>query len=338
MRRWRLYAPLAVCVVCFAIAGWQITSKYRDGYRLVQIDAEESWRVTLRMDVTAHDKDIAIRAMVPERSTPRQELLSVDFVEPGFERTREGDYWLWQRQDLTGDARILVTMRVRTEARSVDLPGVLEWEDLPSAGLEEYLAPESGIQSEHGDIRAQAELLADSTDDVIEFVHALFAYVDEKIVYRTVGGPTDAVTAYLLGEASCNGKNRLFVALARARGVPARFAKGLILEQGAVKTTSHSWSELFLDGQWVPFCPTGHYFARLPEQYFEFPKKDSRLFRYTKGVRFSHEFGMTKGVRTVDEALRTNLDRTDHPLRFCRCRMPSIHWTCFSSCLRFPSG
>ena len=50
---------------------------------------------------------------------------------------------------------------------------------------------------------------------------------------RPFKGTTDALTALRLGEASCNGKSRLFVALARAAGIPARLVGGLVLETGA---------------------------------------------------------------------------------------------------------
>ena len=62
------------------------------------------------------------------------------------------------------------------------------------------------------------------------------------------------------------GKNRLFIALLRARGIPARLCKGLILENTS-KRTSHAWTEIFVVDKWIPFCPTNGYFAEIPENY-----------------------------------------------------------------------
>jgi transglutaminase-like putative cysteine protease len=55
------------------------------------------------------------------------------------------------------------------------------------------------------------------------------------------------VTAAKLGEASCNGKSRLFIALARRAGIPSRLVGGVILSTG-VKRTSHQWVEAYVSG------------------------------------------------------------------------------------------
>nr|WP_238710889.1 7TM domain-containing protein [Oceanipulchritudo coccoides] len=140
----------------------------------------------------------------------------------------------------------------------------------------------------------------------------LFDFVYREVDYKQVRGPTDALTAFRLKEASCNGKNRLLIALCRARGIPARFAKGLILENSNKRTT-HAWSEVYLGGQWIPFCPTNGYFSRIPVHYLELAKDDRALFRHSRSIGFDWEFVVTPQVQALEEAVQAN---ANNPLNF----------------------
>ncbi|MEL7219627.1 MAG: transglutaminase family protein, partial [Pseudomonadota bacterium] len=97
------------------------------------------------------------------------------------------------------------------------------------------------------------------------------------------------MTALRLGRASCNGKGRLFVALARTNGIPARLVGGVILNEGS-KKTSHQWLEVLIEGRWVPFDPTNGHFATLPENYLRLYTGDHALFRHTRNINFDYLF------------------------------------------------
>jgi transglutaminase-like putative cysteine protease len=77
--------------------------------------------------------------------------------------------------------------------------------------------------------------------------------VHDSITNRvTVGVPSAAhVLAARAGD--CDEHARLFVALARAVGLPARIASGLAYVNG--KFYYHAWAEVRL-GDWVPVDPT----------------------------------------------------------------------------------
>ena len=62
-----------------------------------------------------------------------------------------------------------------------------------------------------------------------------------------------AATVLREGQADVDGHTLLFVALARAAGLPARPVGGILLAGG--KFYLHSWAEVYLDG-WVPADPT----------------------------------------------------------------------------------
>lgn len=112
---------------------------------------------------------------------------------------------------------------------------------------------------------------------------------------RPFKGTTDALTALRLGEASCNGKSRLFVALARAAGIPARLVGGLIMQTGERRTT-HQWAEAYVAGHWVPFDTTNHHFAALPAHYLTLYYGDETLFSHTKDSNFRYRFQVEKSL------------------------------------------
>ncbi len=110
---------------------------------------------------------------------------------------------------------------------------------------------------------------------------------------RPFKGLTDALTAARLGEGSCNGKSRLFVALARRAGIPARLVGGLILDSGR-KNTSHQWVEAYVGGYWIPFDPLNGHFASLPSNYLELYRGDKFLFSHTPNINFDYSFTIQK--------------------------------------------
>jgi len=50
---------------------------------------------------------------------------------------------------------------------------------------------------------------------VLDVLTRIHRHLQDNIANRNFSGYTDALTALKLGEASCNGKSRLFVAMAR---------------------------------------------------------------------------------------------------------------------------
>lgn len=63
---------------------------------------------------------------------------------------------------------------------------------------------------------------------------------------------TTAAQAFAGAQGVCQDFAHLFIALARAAGIPARYANGLPLGEGA----SHAWCEVYADGMWQGIDPT----------------------------------------------------------------------------------
>ncbi len=119
-----------------------------------------------------------------------------------------------------------------------------------------YLAdrPPYGVRSPF--IRKTAERLAPETLSDREAVQAVCDFLNEHVEYEMVNGWDTAETVIRRGTGSCSEFAYSFIALCRARGVPARYIGGLTWPEGvplSFDDAHHRWSEVFLEGLgWVP--------------------------------------------------------------------------------------
>jgi transglutaminase-like putative cysteine protease len=105
--------------------------------------------------------------------------------------------------------------------------------------------------------------------DTLDRLHALAAAVRDRVAYEP--GMTDvhtgAAEALADGKGVCQDHAHIFIAAARALGVPARYVTGyLMLEDLTRADAHHAWAEAWADGLgWVGFdvtnriCPTERY-------------------------------------------------------------------------------
>jgi len=154
------------------------------------------------------------------------------------------------RQTLRGD-----TLIVRREA----------WEDLtpgyrlpyPRMDLSDALEPEPLIQSDDSRIvRRARELTAYRTqwsqqpkDVARQLTTSVYHMLDKSITFSV----PNAVQVLETLQGDCNEHTVLYVAMARALGLPARTAVGLVYVDGAF--FYHAWPEVWLD-EWVAVDPT----------------------------------------------------------------------------------
>lgn len=118
-----------------------------------------------------------------------------------------------------------------------------------------WTAPEEHVESDDPGISEAAATVADG--EVPRVVRGLLALVGRHMRYggfqsRELG----ARGAFDERRGDCTDYADLFVALCRARGIPARVAKGIVTEFGE-DTSKHSWSEAWLGPAlgWVAFDP-----------------------------------------------------------------------------------
>ncbi len=189
----------------------------------------------------------------------------------------------------TGPRTVRTSYRVRTAAVRYELPEEIPLGE-PSRGETEDLEPTKVIQSTSPEITALAAKLLPPSGALRDYLRAVFDKVS-SLGMKPFKGTTDALTALRLGEASCNGRSRLMVALLRARGIAARLVGGVVLDAGD-KKTSHQWLEARVGGHWVPFDPTNGQFAALPQHYLALYRGDEVLFRHSRDIGFKYLFSI----------------------------------------------
>ncbi|MEM9049714.1 MAG: transglutaminase family protein [Pseudomonadota bacterium] len=101
-------------------------------------------------------------------------------------------------------------------------------------------------------------------EERLPWLHALCDAVSEAVLYRpsATTPATGAAAALELGAGVCQDQAHLFVASARACGVPARYVVGYLaaedrVEGAEAEIETHAWAEAFVpDIGWIGFDPT----------------------------------------------------------------------------------
>jgi hypothetical protein len=115
------------------------------------------------------------------------------------------------------------------------------------------LRPEPFLESDHREIAALAEKIADGNRDPRVVAERINQWVYDSLKKEVTVGIPSALHVLHTRVGDCNEHTQLFVALARAAGIPARIAAGLAYVDG--KFYYHAWPEVMLRG-WVAVDPT----------------------------------------------------------------------------------
>jgi hypothetical protein len=159
---------------------------------------------------------------------------------------------------------VMSTRRQKLEAStahagklSIRVPVIIA-EDCPNLPIQnteaEFLTPSAYIQANHPDIQAKAE---DILEDVVNSWHAaeklcrwVYTSINDK---KMSGGFASSLTVLQSLSGDCTEHTVLFIALARAAGIPARICSGIVFARDAFYY--HFWPEVYV-GRWVQMDPT----------------------------------------------------------------------------------
>ena len=118
----------------------------------------------------------------------------------------------------------------------------------------EFLTASAYIQANHPDIQSKtAEILEDETNSwraAEKLCRWVYTAIDDK---RMSGGFASSLTVLHSLSGDCTEHTVLFIALARAAGIPARICSGIVFAKDAFYY--HFWPEVYV-GQWVQMDPT----------------------------------------------------------------------------------
>ena len=125
--------------------------------------------------------------------------------------------------------------------------------------VERYLRPEALIESDAPEIVAEAQAAVRNAADPRAQAERLTRHVNAILEKKPTVSLPSAREVLRTRVGDCNEHTTLYVAMARALGIPARISVGLVSVRGAFYY--HAWPEVYLAdgrsrGMWLPVDPT----------------------------------------------------------------------------------
>jgi hypothetical protein len=221
-------------------------------------------------------------------SEPNQHVLSIDVV-PAPNRTYNDSlgnrFAVFVVDRMLAGQRFVVSVNATLELKNMDI-NIRPGSGATYAGEEDaFLQPTALADSAHPSVVAKAKALEAPSGDVFETVWNIYNYIVDGITYQQLPGEWPASWVIEHGEGGSAELGNVFVALARASGIPARRNSGWgepfnVSETLTSNRFAHGWAEFYLPGYgWVPADPTwgqAHRFDNLA-------RPDDRHVVLTKG-------------------------------------------------------
>ena len=296
------WVSLGLLVVFLALPAGLFFFKLSSGsYHLDTLAPAESYSVSTYLSVTGHGDSLTVETYLPSEGNSIQiedERIRTDLRGRIESRADGNRVAVWSDSEIWGKHEIEIDYVARAQALRFEIDPALP---LPAPETGPDVDPTPEIQAEDPEIAALLQELVPEGAGLEAALRSIYQYCD-SLPTVSFKGTTDALTALRLGEASCNGKSRLFAALTRHLGLPTRLVGGLILQPGS-KRTSHQWVEVRIGPYWVPFCPTNHHFAFRPANYLPLYRGDEVLFRYTRDVNFDYRFDIARRLSIRPELI-----------------------------------
>ena len=214
------------------------------GWTMESCTAQEAMSLTLNSIDAGADMLKAMAVPVKgDISDPRQCRLLTLWLKGGSVSKVD---WNTGRQHVDSSSHSEVVLTVRSAAIP-PTQGPIQEE------VRQYLASTTFIQSDHPDMVKKAHAIVGDKTDRVEIVRAISEWVFRKVAkVPTVSMPSAADVLRNM-EGDCNEHTYLFVALARAAGIPAKVVIGLLYTHGAFYY--HAWPAVYV-GQWWELDPT----------------------------------------------------------------------------------
>lgn len=141
---------------------------------------------------------------------------------------------------------------VKVSREGVDYLPVVK---IPVTGAEfaQYLKPEPFVQSADDEVVRKAREVIGGAADALTAAIRLSDWVHKSMKRQSCTGIPSATEVLANMTGDCNEHTVLYTALARAAGVPARMAAGIVMMDG--RMYYHAWPEVYVGG-WVAVDPT----------------------------------------------------------------------------------
>jgi transglutaminase-like putative cysteine protease len=157
----------------------------------------------------------------------------------------------------SGSIPVTIRFKVRRVEESADVQKAQANIPEPTGGpLASYLGPDRLVPID-GQIKLVSSKVGAPDGSSYEQARAIYDYVIANMSYDKSGkgwGRGDAIYACNVKKGNCTDFHSLFIAIARSRGIPARFTIGFPLGVTSAGEIAgyHCWAEFYAGGQWIP--------------------------------------------------------------------------------------
>lgn len=201
---------------------------------------------------------IVFKTQLPDTIAGRQKVLAVRYTHKPLRvyKLGEGRYAEWRFDSLKEPLTIGIDLKASTWrydlGTALNKPSKRTPVRKPDG---RWLKPEPLLESNHDEIAAAAREIRGANR--AELVRGI---LDAVANHMDIGGydviDRGAAWAWNKRTGDCSEYADLFIALCRARGIPARFCAGYATHLGSSYTMKHGWAEVFFPKLgWVPFDP-----------------------------------------------------------------------------------
>lgn len=277
---------------------------------------KEVYKVNYSFFSKGEDTPIFIKCFVPQNNE-RQKISEIKNNSPFMNfnaiKQEENLRGIWRSVDSSNRFyEVNYSFTFKGKAKKYTLSSNIPLNKVYSKSVEKYLKEEEYMQVTHPKIDSLAKALTGNANDLKTAIHNIYNYVYE-IPSAPIRDLTSALTTLEQNRASCNGKSRLFVALCRNSGIPARLVGGIVLERNQ-KRTSHLWAEVLVKDKWVPFDALNGHFAYLPAHFLELYIGDHFLITRTPNILFDYEYKIEEVNHVPLLSFTENNVITKHPI------------------------
>ena len=153
-----------------------------------------------------------------------------------------------QATALENEALAVLTLSAQAQPEAVVFRPV----PITDQALQEYLAASPFVQSDHPLIIKMAETIIGPQTNAWSAASLINEWVFKNIAKHSALSLPSALDVLRVRKGDCNEHTYLFVALARAAGIPARIHVGLVYLNGAF--FYHAWPAVYV-GEWIEMDP-----------------------------------------------------------------------------------
>jgi transglutaminase-like putative cysteine protease len=211
---------------------------------------------------------ISFVTLVPQTIPDRQTISSINYSpKPSRIFSRNGNQYA---EFVFVNPKRYVKIRIQVRAELFEytiITAIEKGEKTPADNLElaEFLKQEKYIEKDDQRIQQAAKGIEGRAD--LEKVLNIYDYVTDNMEYTTVNKKAlGAVNALKRGKGDCTEYSDLFVALCRAKNIPARVITGYRVDRNAT-SPKHNWVEVYLQEYgWVPFDPSNGDVGNVPSK------------------------------------------------------------------------